>query len=364
MRYANLIESSLSQQGEISTIRLQLALPLSILKKLPNRMRSWVHHAWIRMTARIRINAHQADLCHVLDGSHAYFVRGLEGLPVLTTCHDVIPLKQLNGDFGYERPGRFAGKLIRASVLGLEKSDFVIADSNSTYDDLLQLVSVNKENVSVVHIAMDDRIVTNGQHEDIIKTEPAVNAAIPFIFHIGNEAFYKNRQGVLRIFAKVQKQVKARLVLAGPEPSPTFRAQIEGLGISGLVDFVIDPDDQLISAYYRAASLLLFPSIYEGFGWPPLEAMAHDCPVVCSDAASLPEVVGDAALLAPAENQDQLAKHCLAILQNPALAKSMIRKGRQRLKHFTTDQMVDELIAIYSSVLERQSEEEFKSRTS
>lgn len=350
-RYGDLLESGLSKVDGIQATRLQLALPESVFRKLPRRLRSWVHHAWVRTTAGIRIRSQRADLAHVLDGSHAYVASGLGALPVAITCHDVIPLKQLKGDFNQEKPGKLASKLIHSSIRGIENADFVIADSDSTKCDLVRLASIDRGKISVVHIAMDSGIFSDEQDQCISKLPPT-SLGQPFIFHIGNEAFYKNRQGVLRIFAKVKKQMDVRLVLAGSTPSSELQAQINELGIGDLVDFVANPDDRQISACYSSAALLLFPSIYEGFGWPPLEAMAHDCPVVCSNAASLPEVVGDAALLAPVDDEDQLAEHCISILQNPSLAESLVQKGRARLELFIVDKMIDELTAVYSRVLD------------
>lgn len=350
-RYGDLLESGLSRKSGIQTTRLLLALPDSVLRKLPHQLRSWVHHAWIRITAGIRIRSQRADLAHVLDGSHAYVASGLGALPVAITCHDVIPLKQLKGDFNQEKPGKLASKLIHSSVRGIENADYVITDSDSTKCDLAKMASIDLRKVSVVHIAMDSGIISDEQDQCITRLSPSLHDN-PFIFHIGNDAFYKNRQGVLRIFAKVKKQLDVRLVLAGSAPSTELRAQIDELEIGDLVDFVANPDDRLISACYSFAALLLFPSIYEGFGWPPLEAMAHDCPVVCSDAASLPEVVGDAALLAPVDDEDQLAEHCISILQNPALVDTLVQKGRARLELFTVDKMIDELTAVYSRVLD------------
>jgi glycosyltransferase involved in cell wall biosynthesis len=353
-RYGDLVESGLesnSCSNRFKVTRVRLALPTALLEAIPVALQSLVHHAWIWLMSLVRVRAREVDLVHVLDGSHAYLVNGLGAKPVVATSHDIIPLKQMNGQFGPIEPGKFASRLILASIRGLRAATQVVAVSRCTRRDLVELASLKMEQITVVHNALDPGLVLIEKAEESDLKE----ADKPIVFHIGNEGFYKNRKGVVRIFARVNKLCDSRLVLAGPAPSPALISQIQKLGLADQVEFVIDPDEATISACYSNASLLLFPSIYEGFGWPPLEAMAHDCPVVCSNAASLPEVVGDAALLGPVEDEEQLAEHCLAILQNPDLAESLIQRGQKQIKQFTVEKMVEELSAVYLEVLGRNS---------
>ena len=108
----------------------------------------------------------------------------------------------------------------------------------------------------------------------------------PAVFHVGHNGHYKNRAGVIRVFARIRAQTPARLVMAGPPPTAALRDLVKALHVEGDVEFVENPDDAQLFRIYRDAAVFLFPSIYEGFGWPPLEAMALGCPVVCSTAAS------------------------------------------------------------------------------
>jgi glycosyltransferase involved in cell wall biosynthesis len=103
--------------------------------------------------------------------------------------------------------------------------------------------------------------------------------------------------------------------------------------------------------------VFLFPSIYEGFGWPPLEAMACGCPVVCSSSASLPEVVGDAALTAAVDDEAGLARLCGMVLSDRVLAESLIARGKQRASEFTLERMGKQLVDVYRRVLERTPQE-------
>jgi glycosyltransferase involved in cell wall biosynthesis len=171
------------------------------------------------------------------------------------------------------------------------------------------------------------------------------------VLHIGNDGFYKNRAGVVRVFAAVRKIHVAKLVLAGAPPEQALVELIASLSLRDDVKFVTDPDDATLLQLYRSASVFLFPSLYEGFGWPPLEAMACGCPVVCSTAGSLPEVVGDAALTAAAADEVGLAQHCISLLEDPELARAMAEKGRAWVGSFTLERMRSDLLAAYERAL-------------
>jgi glycosyltransferase involved in cell wall biosynthesis len=111
------------------------------------------------------------------------------------------------------------------------------------------------------------------------------------------------------------------------------------------------PDSEL-PARYNAVDLLLFPSLYEGFGWPPLEAMASGTPVVCSRAGSLDEIVGEAALTADPEDVETLAWHAGASLTDAAVRTEMIRRGLQHVLKFNWDRTAQEMVDVYRSVAE------------
>jgi alpha-1,3-rhamnosyl/mannosyltransferase len=117
--------------------------------------------------------------------------------------------------------------------------------------------------------------------------------------------------------------------------------------ILGHVEVRCHPSDEELRDLYRGAALLLFPSIYEGFGWPVLEAMACGCPVVCSNVASLPEVAGDAALMAGPDDVGRLADHCVAVLQQPGIAEACRVRGSVRAGGFTVERMTEKVLTAY-----------------
>jgi len=129
--------------------------------------------------------------------------------------------------------------------------------------------------------------------------------------------------------------------MVGPPPSASLLARANELGVDGQIEFRVDASDDEIQTLYQTAAVLLFPSVYEGFGWPPLEAMAAGCPVVCSDAGSLAEVVSDAAITRDVNDWDGLAEACRLIMTDHRLAETMRTRGRKRASEFTLESFRD-----------------------
>ena len=126
---------------------------------------------------------------------------------------------------------------------------------------------------------------------------------------------------------------------------------IDELDIGKYLKLINNVDDDKLFNLYQHACILLYPSKYEGFGWPPLEAMALGCPVVCSNAASLPEVVGNAALTCNPNNEYEMANKCLSLLNDALIANELIEKGYKQAEKFSLSEMVRRTIEGYKQVL-------------
>jgi len=344
-RYADLLASALSDAG-VRVQAVNLALPLWLLEKIPNRFRMWFHHLWILLAAPAKLWWLKADIYHVLDGSHAYVVRFLPTKTTIVTAHDIIPLLQIQGVMKGQPPGRGGRVIVQQSIRGLQRAGHIVCDSMSTIEDICEYTSIPRQHLTMIHPAL------SVDHKgEISLWSSRRSAQQPYIFHIGHNGYYKNRSGVLRIFAGIKAEIPdINLKMAGPAPSDDLLQQCEKLGISDQIEFIAYPDDQQVTDLYQHACLFLFPSRYEGFGWPPLEAMAAGCPVICSSAGSLAEVVGDAAIVESVNDDEAMALHAIDLLNHQAVAERMVQRGYDRVKHFEPAAMAATLVKVYRGV--------------
>ena len=333
---------------KLNMYRINLAPSLRLLNYIPHLLRNWFLHAWIMVSAFFRLPIAECDVFHITDGSCAYVASRLKGRTLVTSSHDVIPLLQSQKKFSVAPPGFSGSWLIDRSIRGLKHSDVIISVSHNTKKDLIDSAGVFSGKIRVIHSAIPLKMV------EIAKALPGKSwiekRGESYIFHIGNNGFYKNREGVVRIFSLMAKKSEVRLKMAGPAPGNELKTLINRCGLSGRVEFIVDPDNCEIADLYNNASLLLFPSLYEGFGWPPLEAMLFGCPVVCSNAASLPEVVGNAALTCSADDETRMADNCAMILNDEVLAEKMIQRGYAQIKKFNIENMSREVRQVYRCV--------------
>lgn len=302
----------------------------------------WRHHLWrLRHTRRV-LAAHPAELYHWLDGSMAAFIPPAIRAQSVATVHDLIPLLQGRGELP-GKPSWPAAWLIRRGVRALRGCAALCADSAATQADLARLAGIAGR-VSVVPVPL----------RPLPPPQPAAVADLPpgdrFILHVGHNAAYKNRVGVVDVFARLGDVPDLHLVLVGPPPPPDWRARAAGLAH---VHFAGSVGDAALHDLYRRAALFLFPSLYEGYGMPVLEAMAAGCPVVCSTAPALVEVAGEAALTAPATDSEALAAACRSLLADEDLRRRQVERGRVRAAGFDVASLGRSLLKCYEQALER-----------
>lgn len=329
--------------------RVELAPPLGLSSRFPARLEPWGRRAWSRLWALTR-RAPRADVVHVLDASSGLAAGLRLGPPVVATVHDLIPLLQLRGRLeGGRRPSFLARRVIERTLLDLARARRVVADSRRTADDVVELARLETSRVTTIPLPVPPVFLDGAPRRP--PAEP------PLILHVGNGGFYKNPMGVLRIVGRVHRRVPVRLALVGAALSPEIERLAGDLGLRAQIDVRPTTTDAELASFYRGATLLLMPSLYEGFGWPALEAMASGCPVVCSTAGSLPEVVGDAALTAPATDEERLAEHVMAILGDPGLAQRLSALGRARAQGFRLEEMGRRLVDVYRAAAEQEGDQ-------
>jgi glycosyltransferase involved in cell wall biosynthesis len=294
----------------------------------------------------------RSDLVHIVDHGQGYLVASLDPRRTIVTCHDVILLALAAGRIGSAPIPPVALELFRISLEFMKRAAAIVADSQQTKRDLVSFVGIAPERITIIHPGLNQSFAPDAERGAGFRRRYALGDG-PLLLQIGR-TFYKNIPGTLRVLHRLRTQgIEARLVRTGRALANGDRRLAEALGV---IDHVVElggvPDSE-IPALYNAVDLLLFPSLYEGFGWPPLEAMASGTPVVSSSAGSLDEIVADAALTADPEDIDALAWHAGAVLTEADLRARLVARGLTHAARFTWDETARKMIAVYEGVLER-----------
>lgn len=289
-----------------------------------------------------RLYAHHQDADIVHETYFSEMAHGF-GRARVTTVYDMI----------YEiYPQHFpdAVKVTRAKRLAVERCDHVICISETTRQDLVRIFDVAPERTSVTHLGFD--LVPAS---DTVSPGSSPGAASrPYVLFVGNRGHYKNFDRLAQAFAgsALLRESFDLVAFGGGALGNSESDLLRRLGIADSVRHIAG-DDALLARYYRGAAVFAFPSLYEGFGIPPLEAMSFDCPVVCSNTSSIPEVVGDAAVYFEPESVDAIRDALERVTGSDTLRLELVARGRERLKTFSWQRCADETAGVYARVLEQ-----------
>lgn len=229
-----------------------------------------------------------------------------------------------------------------------KKSTMVVTNSNNSRNDLLQFCEVDSEKVRLIYWAVDDtfhKISKTNFAEDIEEED--------FILYVGSLEPRKNISSLIKAYERLRSdnpQITTKLVLIGGE-SPLFAdAQLKIKSFKEDIIFKGFVSDALLRTYYRKAKVVAYPSLYEGFGLPPLEAMASGAPVVTSNTSSIPEVVGDAALLVSPNDIGQISRTLAAVITNPDLQENLRKRGQEQFRKFNWYRVARNILGVYYEV--------------
>ncbi len=233
----------------------------------------------------------------------------------------------------------------REKRAAVARADHVICISHQTRQDLIEIFDVNPDKVSVVHLGFT---LTAGD------AAPAASPGDrPFVLYVGNRAGYKNFDGLLQAVATLPRLRDAVDIVCfgGGGFSGQETRRIAELGLDAARVRQVSGSDVVLVGLYRAARLFVFPSFYEGFGIPPLEAMNFDCPVACSNVSSIPEVVGDAGGYFDPGDPDAIAAVIESLIHDRARRAELIARGRKRLERFSWARCAEQTLEVYRRTL-------------
>lgn len=236
----------------------------------------------------------------------------------------------------------------------IKLADHIITDSYQSKQDIIEFYSVPEKNISVVHLAADEEMRAV-EEEKIIEAQKTYNLPRNYVLYVGTIEPRKNIPFLIECFAKAKQYYRFdhKLVIAGGRgwKYESVDQKIEEMKLENEIIFTGYIADQDLPAIYSGASLFLFPSIFEGFGLPVLEAMQCGVPVIASNTSSLPEVVGDAGRLLPLDNSSDWIDSIGELLVNQKENQSYRDKGLEKAKQFSWKKTAEETLNVYRGVL-------------
>jgi glycosyltransferase involved in cell wall biosynthesis len=271
------------------------------------------------------------------------------GAHSVVTIHDCIHLM-----FPQYLPNHLAYTYAKLSMWSAAKrSDCILTVSQASKRDILHFFNVPPEKIEVIYNAIDERFSVEPDADTVANVRERYQLDQRFVLYVGNIKPHKNLVRLIEAFAALRRDDDdLKLLIIGDEISklPALRRAVHTLKLHKHVRFLGYQPDDTLAVLYRLASVFVFPSLYEGFGLPPLEAMASGTPVVTSNVSSLPEVTGDAAVLVDPHDARSIEHGMRRVLTDPALAADMRRKGLIRAREFSWERSVARTREVYQKV--------------
>lgn len=286
----------------------------------------------------------------------------------IVTVHDCAHVRFPAADASRFRNYRLNLQMRKA----IRSASHIIAVSNSTRDDLVNLFDLDCGRISVVHNALDERFAAAAGNSDNAGVLERYQLKDPFILYSGRIRPHKNVHRLIEAFAVLKSELAAderyrnlKLIIIGDELSKHqyLRLTVVRSGVQHDVRFFGFVPYPILRVFYQSAALFAFPSLYEGFGLPPLEAMANRTAVLASNTTSLPEVLEDAALLVNPENVWEIARGMKSILLDDAVRERLVEKGMRQVTKFSWKSAAKKVIEAYEQTAAESGRLPAKDRT-
>ncbi|GAB4272175.1 MAG: glycosyltransferase family 1 protein [Candidatus Promineifilaceae bacterium] len=309
----------------------------------------WLYRLWYRLRLPLPVQwvTGELDLFHSPD----FVLPPVNGrIPTLLTVHDLSFIH-----YPHVFPKPLVDYLNRVVPWSVRRATHILADSASTQEDLMRLWGVPAEKITVLYCGVSPQYqpITDAARLTAVRQKYALGD-LPFVLSVGTVQPRKNYKMLIRAFKGVAEKLPHALYIAGGTGwmHDEILAEIENQGLNGRVRFLGFVDDADLPALYSAADLFVYPSLYEGFGLPPLEAMACGTPAILSNTSSLPEVAGeDGAVLLPPQETAVWQQTILTMLQSPQKREKVANAGRKQSQKFTWQQAAKQLLTLYNHLL-------------
>lgn len=300
---------------------------------------------WDQVTFPKRASKAKVDLLHQPCFSAPLFYRG----KVVVTCHDLISIF-----FPKNLP--LASRLFYSKWMpfSYRRADMIIAISEHTKRDIMALLKIPESKIRVIHSAASKDFRPIRSKAILAKVQKKYLTGKNYLLHVGTLEPRKNLPFLVRAYAlAVREGIDAKLVITGKKGwyyEGLFRL-VDELHLNDKVIFTGYVAEHDLPALYSGARTFVFPSIYEGFGLPPLEAMACGTPVISSNTSSLPEVIDKAGILLPPKDERLWAKNIFKVLKDSRLGKTLSEMGLRQARKFSWEETARKTIEVYEEVV-------------
>lgn len=270
-----------------------------------------------------------------------YYMKGLaqnRKVPTVITVYDMI--HELYSDQFID-----SWFVIKAKKRAISVANVIIAISENTKKDLIKIYDVPASKIKVVYLASS---LQSSNPMGIYELKKEYGLKRPYILYVGDRRTYKNFETLLNSYVKHFSDEFDLICFGGGEFKAGELKNIDNNIDNSIIQ--LNGSDDLLASLYKHAFCFVFPSFYEGFGIPPLEAMSMGCPVIASNASSIPEVVGDGAIIFDPHSEDELVD-AIESLHNESKRNDLIKCGFEQEKKFSWEKMANEILDIYKSII-------------
>lgn len=277
-------------------------------------------------------------------------------LPALTPCRSIVTIHDcIHLKFPRYLPSRLAYAYAWTQLwIATRRARRVITVSKVSKKDIIHFFDTPAEKITVIPNAIDERFTVRPTETEMDLVRQRYQLPKRFAMYAGNAKPHKNLKRLIDAFSLVRQRGldELGLLITGSEISrhAELRRAVHRYGLHKHVRFLGFQTEKVLTVLYRLADVFVFPSVYEGFGLSPLEAMASGTPVVASNVASLPEVLGDAAMLVDPYDPKSIADGIIRVVDNRTMSEDLIQKGYARAKRFSWENSVRRINEIYQEV--------------
>ena len=298
---------------------------------------------WDQFTYPRKARGQEVDLIHQPCFSAPLLHKG----PVVVTIHDIISIL-------FPQTIKFASRIFYSKWMPLSyrKALQIITISNSTKNDIVKVLGIDKDKITVIPLAVDEKFNDTVGATEVARVKAKYKLPKRYILHIGTLEPRKNLSFLIEAFSEVIRDRAfddLRLVITGKKGwyFEGLFEKVRKLNLEEKVIFTGYFDEEDKPALYKGAIVFAFPSLYEGFGLPPLEAMASGVPVISSNTSSMPEVIGDAGILISPEDHDAWVENIKKVVSSQELQDEMKIKNKKQLEKFSWDITAEKTLAVY-----------------